>query len=612
MRLLCNGVALDLSEGSKMSFKKVNPLFAFDSLTCERTQAFDLPATPTNDRVLELAKIPAYYGAGMRQRFDAELQDGTVVKQGYLYVDKYAKGKYSAVFVTGELFGLLKIKNAGKIAELITCDEAVAWSYAYVPALPSRQGDTWSLTAYLQDGGFLHPSYLVRALIDKAVTAGTLPSIDIPAAAQYLRVIPAKINTLQPTDSTFVRTIVGNWADVTQTYPYPQITGAAITSDGTEISSLFGTVMYDAIYRRHWEDYNFQTMQPVLRNVTYAGNVLHLVPKQKVKLTFPADFPSDTYIGSFKNGGSYTGSFEFYGDREFYKGWSGTQPTTGRTGEPLAGRTIELDAGKEFVFIKESDLLDWTKYTEDTTTHETWEQGWKNVRSSISLAGITIEGDGEAEIGNTVRLQDNLPDITLVDLLKVIAALTGTALNYTDQDGVTFDELAINAWPTVELKAVLDMTEVTRKFGDYGQRNVLQFDTDETIASAARVISAYTIQNENLESERELQTIPFSEGSLAYLGEYGIVEVLEDNEKDTIADANTAAAKMVRARLPINANLQALCDASTSVTVSARMTLAEYEELAAKVTILYAGTLYVWTEANWSKNQVTLKLSKVA
>ena len=59
MRLLCNGVALDLEAGATMSFKKTNPLFAFDALTCERTQAFSLPATPTSDRVLELARIPA-------------------------------------------------------------------------------------------------------------------------------------------------------------------------------------------------------------------------------------------------------------------------------------------------------------------------------------------------------------------------------------------------------------------------------------------------------------------------------------------------------------------------------------------------------------------------
>lgn len=610
MRLLCNGVALDLEAGATMSFKKLNPLFAFDKLTCERTQSFNLPATPTNDLVLELAKIPAYYGAGMRRRFDAELQDGTVVKQGYLYVDKYGKGKYSAVFVTGELFGLLKIKGAGKIPELITCSEVVSWSYGNVPSLPQRAHDTWSLTAYRQLGGFIHPSYLVKAIVDKVVSAQALPAITLPANAQGLRVIPGVLKTLAPTGLTFARRPDGYFADVTQTYPYPRVSTLAV--DDTTVSGLFTTVNYDVSYRRHWEDYDFQQMSPVLRTVTYGGNVQHLVCNQAVKVTFASDFPADVYIGTFNDAGSYMGGFNFYGDRSFYKNWYSGQAITRREGEPLAGRTISLEAGTAFVFVKESDLLDYTRYTEDLTTHETWEQGWKNVRDALNVTGVTFEGDGDAVIGNSVRLQDNLPAVTLVDLLKAIAGLTGKALNYTDAEGVTFDDLTVDTWPTVEIRQPLGTDEVARTFSDYAQLNTLRFDTDASVSQGARIVSAYVVDNDNLEAEKELQVIPFSEGAAAY-DESGVelVEVQEDNESDTIANADTTAARMARAVLPLNPNLAALCQASTAIALRARMTLQEYEALAAKVTILYAGTRYVWTEAQYSKGVVTLKLSKI-
>lgn len=120
MQLLCNGVRLDLYDNASLQFKHTNPLFAFDKLECERTTQFKLPCTHTNDGVLALARIPAYAGAGMRQKFTAQLQDGIVVKNGYLYVSDYDGKDYTAIFVTGELLGLQAVKNAGNLADFYT------------------------------------------------------------------------------------------------------------------------------------------------------------------------------------------------------------------------------------------------------------------------------------------------------------------------------------------------------------------------------------------------------------------------------------------------------------------------------------------------------------
>ena len=83
-------------------------------------------------------------------------------------------------------------------------------------------------------------------------------------------------------------------------------------------------------------------------------------------------------------------------------------------------------------------------------------------------------------------------------------------------------------------------------------------------------------------------------------------------EKDTVADAATSVTSMARASLPINENLQSLCDASTGVTIKARMSFLEYNNIGAKTRIYYDGVLYVWTEAQYSKDVVTLKLSKIS
>ena len=611
IRFSINGEYLDIPADFSLQFKKSNVLFAFDNMECERSTSFDIPATPQNDRIFKLAKWIQAPGIGMRRRYYAQMQASVVTKNGYLYVDAYAKGNYKAIFVTGELLGLQQIRDAGKLADLAIFNDTVAWTAGLVPDLPNRATDNWNIVKYSQAGGSPHPSWLVKYVVDTIVAANNLPAINLPASGQGLRVITGVPQLLKPTDVSFARAIEsGNWV-VSQTYPYPRITTLGIQASAGDLSGLFSLADYEVQYRRHWEEYDFQTMQPVLHTVTYAGNVQHLVTTQKVKLTFSRDFPADTYIGTFYNYGQYTGGFGFLGDRSFGKYWNGSQSVTTRSGEPLAGRTVVLEAGTSFVFVRESDLLDYTQYTDDLTTHETWEQGWKNVRSAFDVTGVTIEGDGDAVVGNTVRLQDNLPDITLVDLLKAVAALTGKVLNYTDEEGVTFDDLNTDTWKTKELAGVMSIDTLSRKFGDYAQRNTLQFDSDNSVAQSERIIDAYVIDNDNLESVKELQTIPFSEGGVNYEGAVEIVAVAEDNEKDTVADAATSVTSMARASLPINANLQNLCDASTCVTIKARMSFLEYNNIGAKTRIYYEGALYVWTEAQYSKDVVTLKLSKI-
>ena len=611
IRFNVDGEYLELPADFSLQFQKKNILFAFENIECERSTSFDIPATPTNDRIFALAKVVQMHGAGMRKRYTAQMQASGVSKDGYLYVDAYEGGKYKAIFVTGQLFGLLKIKDAGKLAELAQFDDVVLWSLGNVPDLPSRATSNWDIVKYTQMGEFLHPSWYLKYVVDTIVSANNMPAITLPANGQGLRVIVGKPQLLKPTDITHMRTVDGYWVDPTQTYPYPRITYDTIQAVGANLSALFNSTNFDVSYRRHWEDFDFQTMQPILRTVTYAGNVGHLVARQKLKITFADDFPSDVYIGTFDQYGQYTGGFDFYGDRSFSKYWNGSQSVTYRTGEPLAGRTVTIEAGQSFTLIRESDLLDYTQYTEDTTTHETWEQGWKNVRSALSLSGITIEGEGDAVTGNAVRLQDNLPDITLVELLKAVAAATGKVLNYTDLDGVTFDDLDADTWSVKELKDVVKVGTMNRKLADYGQRNILQFDTDPTVASAARVISAYVIDNDNLEAEKELQTLPFSEGAPAYENYVEVVEVEANNEKDTLANADTTATRMARASLPINDDLQGLCDESTSLQLQVRMSLLEYEGIGSKTALYYDGAKYVWTEASWTKDTATLKLSKI-
>lgn len=609
MRLICNGVALDLEAGATMSFKKLNPLFAFDKLTCERTQSFNLPATPTNDRVLELAKIPAYYGAGMRRRFDAELQDGTVVKQGYLYVDKYASGKYSAVFVTGELLGLLKIKQAGKLADL------------YQPVSTTFWGDGTRVkeaSSMLQNDGILINRYKYRSDIQEKYTGVSY------ALGKISGYIATSLGVRIKWPSSYYK----YWCLLGTMKPAKEVAGhfkSEIRSGSTTVNNLNEEDMgYLVLTDTRKVEYTKTNPYEILSTMY----VTEYVAQAAIRITFPDNLPDDYFLVDLPTNGSNdlpgelpeTGG-RFYGDYSFDVDRTGTSSQTIYyiSGEPLAGRTVEIPRGGKFILMRRQDY-----WYQGTNTKYIGYRFAYNPSGLVYDFLVTIKSaSSDITYGDVVRLVDNMPDITLVDAIKVIASLEGRVLNYTDADGLTFEALDdIDTWPTVEIRHPLGTDEVARKFSDYGQHNIVLFDSNDYVRDSSKIRTDYAIDNDNLDAERELQKIPFSEGDFLDIDTYIFSQLDIDEERGTTVLTTGARDTIIklgsgtgdyadRVTVPTIPGLQALCQASTAITLRARMTLQEYDALAAKVTILYAGTLYVWTEANWSDNVATIKLSKI-
>lgn len=119
IQLICNGVEVDVPRGTSIAWKNTNILFAFDKASCERSLTFTLPSTATNDSVFELCRLPQYVGQGFRRLYDAEYRDGLLVKRGYAYVTQSQKSGYNVTLVVGELTALKRLKDAGKVGEIL-------------------------------------------------------------------------------------------------------------------------------------------------------------------------------------------------------------------------------------------------------------------------------------------------------------------------------------------------------------------------------------------------------------------------------------------------------------------------------------------------------------
>ena len=598
MQLLCNGVFVDLYDNTRVQFTHDNPLFAFDSLKCERTTQFKLPTTPKNDRLFALARIPAYTGEGMRRKFNAQLIDGQVIKDGYLYVSAYDGKDYAAIFVTGELIGLQQIRDAGKIADFWHPAGSIVWSNANVKDANTSAGQqSLALTRYKTNDMPCHPSFDLSDVMNYAYQAITGHGLTVPRQRGF-RLIPKEMPTLPKMSVTI--TYTGTGVPFDDSYEPSQYGNTMTISDGAQIVQQQDLVLLIGVGGT---------------STQWKYTKLHqFVARQNLIITFPSDFSADYFLMSIEDKGvdGSNPEYNYLSQAWFLGGYSFTQKQGGGTrvsGTPLAGRSVEIPTGTPFMILSDS----WYEY-------EPSPFNWNGFRfindSSYELSGIVIEGKDIA-VGDTVRAVDILPDLTLVELMKIYSYCVGKVLMYDETNGVSFDDLNFATWPVVDISDKLTKRgEVARKFGDYAQHNVISFKSGNDVPTNQLISAEYVVDNDNLEASKDIAVIPYSEGSIDVDGGYTVARFdAEDTAKHKLyADGIMvcgAAACGLRISLPTNAGLQALCDASTQIKVNARLTLLEYNKITPKTLIQVDGTQYVWTARSWQSNEATFTLAKV-
>lgn len=587
------GELLDLSSKISLQFTKKNILFAFDNIECERSTSFDIPATPKNDRIFGFSRNVATQGNGMRHRFGAQMRDGFTVKDGYLYIDSYSGGKYKAIFVTGELLGLLAIRELGNVNELLADEDeyeaAGVKNFCYLGGTP-------------YDGNTDTPDYGIANIKHHSNTGRIVPSVSLNHIADWLyasrslqlpqlttRVILGSIKEPADVDGNFVGEKTGN--------QYVRLIDQArevYIMNAVEIDKKNGAY-FDELFVM-----NGRTTYYVDEDgVKWYGRIVSDINPRSTCTMFFGNIPDDCFLVTNPENPD---ALEFFGDYSFTKDQDGTVHITG---EPLALRELTIEAGKH-LYIITPDIM--TYYKRDLSTDPP-QRGLDFTQMPDLEIIVSYTGNGELANGTVIRLRDNLPQITPVDMAKIEAFRTGTVLYYDDFDGITLDALDLSTFHNKEVHEALKFNDITRTFADYAQRNVLRFTSADYVTRP--VIAVYPINNDNIEREKDAFVNPFSEGNI-------VSDEVAINEEDYGAGENTAALLntyggeyMAADRFALNATILQLCQQSTSAELTVRMTLDEYERLSPFVVIWYAGVLYVWTEANWANNTATIKLSKI-
>lgn len=557
------GRRIDVPQGLKIDFKKKNILFSFDDIEVERTTSFRLPKTPTNLSVFGFSNDYHRLGDAMRIRIDAQMTDGLVAKKGYLYVSSYdmKSDEFECIFVTGELLGLQQLREMGDISQFISStiygnnNSSVYWANA-------GSGLNFARIKYMTDGDVKLSSNL-QSVID-AVIAGLPIQVDMSNVLNdfsYYRLITPKSKGIPQLPITISRTfrslpVIGSEEPVQLNY---------IDFENTEVTSdLLRKVSL--------------TSKPVVQSqngVFYSGYVQCFKALQDLNLEFPADLWENVFLATPND----SGGFDFLGDYSFTK----IGGNLVITGDPLAGRSVSIPLNSTFIFITPYD------YIYETNSSNVLIDGWQ-IDANPLVVTCTISGSDNQPIGANVRMKDNLPEMNVVDFFKMIAALSGTILNYKNR------VVKFESYPQTTRLQIDDAVEVgivKRTFVDYAQNNVVKFGDD--------IVLNYPINNVNIEFENVLTSVDLYLGDNGYVSndidKYSILSGKEDN-------LNTISFQH-------NAYLKSIISKSTTIELRCAMNAYIFDLISQNTIILFDNIEWVWVDANWSKGISKFTLAKL-
>lgn len=574
------GGYLDTPADLALQFAKTNILFAFDSVECERTTAFTLPATPQNNMLLGFINDthnPNAYAA--TRTLQATLEGDSVTKSGYIYVQRCSDDSYECVFVCGDLFGLKAIRELGKIGDILkTTDKA---NYGAGQAIDASQSTDkiWQAVKYgnrIEGYSYPFPSLNLYLLASRLQAAGVKVSRN---GIRAWRVIPGTV-AIESTTTLAMQ-------------------GLGIPSEGGgDCGQMFVTDFKDKFTTVTQSGVALGAMMNTKTSEVTAdllGDYQMIMPREDISVTFPDTLPATVCIVSRMSFDGGLPTLRFLGDYT-YKPPRGSI-SGGFNGTPLAGRTIDIPRNQPFLI-----------YDFGAGYHE-------DFVGDVYIAYFDFESatiDTEVTIGfavsktGTVPLQPYLPDMTVVEFYKNIAALQGDFIVYRGgRLCILDDEEVITGMRFRDVSdRLLSMTAIERTFGDFAQSNFIEFDSSASVPADELLRRVYSVDNDLIEEESTLQTIAWSEGVYRSTTDGNGVCVLQD-DKPTIS-ATLGGKVLQRADIGRNRLLDKLTSNPVKCQVSMRMPLYEFDAMTESDGIVLRNQRWVWLSAQWSDGVATM------
>lgn len=568
---LVGGEYLDLASDFQFTFSYNNTLFAFDNMQVSRSTEFQIPSTPKNNMILGFASDPSTDGGWVRTKKQAELHYSGGKIDGFLFFGKYSKGSYSAIFVYGELSAIKAAKEKGNIVEY--CD--------FTESLPTVSPTFRS--AY-SSGGTLPYSFAWYNYKNGIADANRLSGVMnySPSVKLYTLIAQAATKAGLTLDISNVVSSINSIALILPTQK-KSATPTSISFSGVPNSTL--TVTGAAGY-----------LQSVTKTFKYKP-INNLFWKRQAVVCFECLQDLTIKINTF------------------------LQPiyiVTGDGREIISLNKLAIEAGQEYSF-KKGDYFSLV-----STADYFFGQPDDDYGQNIGTVTASVWGASQTEvgIGDTYYLQSNLPEVTLIDLLKTAANLLRMGIDYdVATNTLSFYDFSFDKSQAIELDSkTIEILSVDRTFLDYAQRNYVDFKSEEYVKNRATI--DYTINNDLIAAEKQLFTIPFSEGNFDEQNNVVVQDFDADNKKISKTATIGVVSKVsgqtylkhvseLPKNVTINANLERIINESTTIVWVGRMIAGDFLKLKNKNTYKYKGQYYCCIDGTQSDGTATLTLVKI-
>lgn len=642
---------LDVPEKVKLSLKKRNHALPLGSMAMDRSSTFNLPATPNNNRLLNLASsllVDASSKVATYTSVPALLVGSGITWQGELYVDKVANGEYSVVFTFGELVPLRSFLSANA-RETNTISEvrrqwysvnttagyqnSTQWGAKAIPEGTTPIGSTENdmqvlLYGYTNFSGVLgdyhYPSTNLKYLLERSASLynilarGTIPELIASAPKFPLIDAVAKFWQVRSTNSTTGNKEIRTGIHVEDYVAY---------NDRRTITAYW----YDSI--ADYQDGN-----------EHVATIYGQYSSKKTTLKMPKNFPSDLFLvsvgwSSRPELNTPQSAIKFYGGYSFKYDESASPIIEG---SPLAGKDVDLPAVNDYWYSEDDtnkqhpnqNIIFFVRATDYIylwqETASAWQELGLSPSPNIAINNAYTIGwkQGELDFSESInnmynvyyRLSDLLPDATYFQIMCAVAVAKGMCLDFrkignTYRFGfVSFD----SASHFVDLTGkLISIDEVSTGVLDLPESIEFGYDYNERVPDDAK--SNWIVRTLNIDKNVKKINVPFSTAVND-----------EDNAdvQDIVADSEAVAGYVsadsknhtlmqlingigVGIGANINSIISRIARASQKVKVKVKLSAFELERLDDFAVIQLNGQRYYWHEITWAEGVATMTLQKI-
>ena len=517
---------LDLS--STPSFKKSNGLYLFSEAEFSRSTSIKLPSTEHNLNVLNNPNLPVLRGNSMIVKLDARLTTESGEIYGKLAVNKCSENSLECVFVfeVCDILDYINNKNLTEVGVDLDTDYSINWSLpnAKLANDPTLMNDKVAIIPYLNECttnnanslifnkiACYYPSLSVPKLIYdilNGVKTNIGSSVDLSHLFDDLTemnkkdiwLITSKLTKREDNNITFAKS---GYTTISSG------TGEFGTLEITEKETTMCTDTYWSLWNG-WGFHNFDTkiFTPSLK---------------KFSIKFGSNFPAHTVILAYKVN---AGGSQYWNLKTGERIMGASQLATIEPGETI---NIDIDA-LGIPYFKLSGFCFYDKFhwqLDDSSWyngHFYFTQEYGDGTFSIDATLNTVPAT-EDEIDiipyDDWIFSNNAPEMTVMDLIKSYAYITGTQFLYDTSNSSDLSTGSLRfvkskILSTYSIPELSKIEALERKVGDYSKKEVIKFDEKDWIEKmgSTQDTTLYEINNECMDDSLNEHTIAGDEGAL--------------------------------------------------------------------------------------------------